>query len=72
MSFLGCLFAALFVVLFMLLSFGLSLINAVLRLFGIRLPKAGQKGNAEVRSEAQPQKKRFADDEGEYVDFEEV
>lgn len=72
MNVLGCLLMAVFVVLFAVLAFGVSLLSAILRLFGIKLPQMGQKHDTDVRSDAQPQKKHFADDEGEYVDFEEV
>lgn len=63
---------AVFAVFLALLSLGLSFVNAVFRLFGINLPLGRKKRDTEVHSESQPQKKRYADGEGEYVDFEEV
>lgn len=73
MQILGCLFMILFVGLFVLVSFGLSIINAVLRLFGFNRPSTTFRDERQSApaSEDQP-KKVFEDNEGEYIDFEEV
>ena len=62
-----------------MLSFGLSILNFLFRLFGINFPVSSTRfrrddfQNTETpKPEAEPQKRIFEDNEGEYVDFEEV
>ena len=75
MQLLGCLFMLLFMGFFLVLAFGMSVLNVVLRLFGINSPRTPfrdeEAAPAEPTESAEP-KRVFSDDEGEYVDFEEV
>ena len=73
MQILGCLFMIVFVGLFMVVAFGLSIINAVLRFLGFKRPATTfrEEAPSAPASDAQP-KKVFDDNEGEYIDFEEV
>ena len=72
MQILGCLFVLLFFGLFLILGLGFSFLQVVARLFGLGRRTTSSRENVEKQSEPQKQPKRFADDEGEYVDFEEV
>jgi hypothetical protein len=74
----GCLFMLIFLALFVVLAFGLSILSAFLRLFGIKLPINGTRHQSSVKSndpqqpDSEQPKRVFSDNEGEYVDFEEV
>lgn len=72
MQILGCLLMLLFVGFFLVVGLGLSFVSAVLRLFGFGRSRTTLKDEIESPDDAPQQKKVFSDDEGEYVDFEEV
>ena len=79
MHFLGCLLSVLLIGVFVVLSFGLSILNFLFRLFGINFPISskhfrhdGFQTTETQKPDAEPQKRIFEDNEGEYVDFEEV
>ena len=73
MRVLCCLGMLLLVGFFVVLSFGFSILNLILRFFGINQFNYTNKDNI---TEQPPQdskpKKTIPDDEGEYVEFEEV
>ena len=73
MQIFGCLIMIVLVGFFMVVAFGLSIIDAVLRLFGFKCmgKTSRDKKQSTPTSDAQP-KKVFDDNEGEYIDFEEV
>ena len=63
----------------MVLSFGLSILNFLFRLFGINFPisskhfrRDGFQNTEAPKPDAEPQKRIFEENEGEYIDFEEV
>ncbi len=72
MQFIGCLLSLLLVGFFIVLSFGISIVRVVMRMLGFDV--FGPKRNApDVQTPKEPQRQQvFKDDEGEYVDFEEV
>ncbi|MBQ6189972.1 MAG: hypothetical protein IJK45_07370 [Bacteroidaceae bacterium] len=73
MRVLGCLGMLLLTGIFVVLSFGFSILNLIMRFFGINLPDLTGKDNIAEPSNKEPQsKKTIPDDEGEYVEFEEV
>lgn len=73
MRVLGCLGMLLLVGFFVVLSFGFSILNLIMRFFGINLPDFAGKDNIAEPTNKEPQsKKTIPDDEGEYVEFEEV
>lgn len=73
MYLLGCFFMLILVVLFWFIGIGLSILTFFFRLFGINYPRTNHKHNNSQSSEkSQQQKKVFSDNEGEYIDFEEV
>ena len=58
---------------FVVLSFGFSILNLIMRFFGISQPDFMNKNNvSEPTNEDSKPKKTIPDDEGEYVEFEEV
>ena len=73
MQVLGCLLTLLLAGFIIVLSVGFSIIDAVLRMFGLgrRRPTINRDEQPTTAS-VEPQKKKIADDEGEYIDFEEV
>ena len=73
MQVLGCLLTLLLAGFIIVLSVGFSIIDAVLRMFGLgrRRPTINQDEQPTTAS-VEPQNKKIADDEGEYIDFEEV
>ena len=63
----------------MVLSFGLSILNFLFRLFGINFPVSSTRFRRDSsqfteapNADVEPQKRIFEEGEGEYVDFEEV
>ena len=68
----GCLVMLLFVGFFVVVGFGLSILNIILRMMGINRPPTSFRSTEKTKEESQRQQKRFADGQGEYVDFEEV
>lgn len=73
MRVLGCLGMLLLVGFFVVLSFGFSILNLIMRFFGISRPDLADKDNIPDATGKEPQRKKtIPDDEGEYVDFEEV
>ncbi len=74
MRFLGCLLMLFFVGFFVIFGLGMSFLQAIIRMFS-----GGRYGDNNVskpttNSQAESEKRQqvFSDDEGEYVDFEEV
>lgn len=67
----GCLAMLLFVGFFVVVSLGMSFLQAIYRLF---TGNGSRSRKEEIRQTNEPssQTKVFADNEGEYVDFEEV
>ena len=58
---------------FVVLSFGFSILNLIMRFFGISQPDFMNKNSvSESANEDSKPKKTIPDDEGEYVEFEEV
>lgn len=73
MRMLGCLGMIFFLGLFIVLSLGMSVVGTVLRLLGFNWPKAEERENVAPSSTSASQTtKTIPDDEGEYIDFEEV
>lgn len=73
MRMLGCLGMIFFLGLFIVLSLGLSVVGTVLRLLGFSWTKAEERENVAPTSTSTSQTtKIIPDDEGEYIDFEEV
>ncbi|MBQ8968119.1 MAG: DUF4834 family protein [Bacteroidaceae bacterium] len=72
MHFFGCLIALFLSGFLLLVAFGLSLLDFLLRLLGIRRPRTIADAPEDGPNEPASQKRVFDDDEGEYVDFEEV
>ena len=72
MGIIGCLLSLLFVGFFVILSFGLSILGAILRLFGFNVPGPKRDEAAPQSPESSQRQRVFEDGEGEYVDFEEV
>ncbi|MBQ8050573.1 MAG: DUF4834 family protein [Bacteroidaceae bacterium] len=63
----------LFVGFFVVASFGLSIIQMLMRLFGINTrQRTTLQGDETSHPDSQAQKRVFTEDEGEYVDFEEI
>ena len=78
MNILGCLLALLFVGFFFHIGVVSALVDGVLRLLGIRRPRTTLRDSEEQTTQGQAKgsegqrPKVFDDDDGEYVDFEEV
>ena len=73
MRMLGCLGMIFFLGLFIVLSLGMSVVGTVLRLLGFSWPKVEERENVAPSSTSASQTtKTIPDDEGEYIDFEEV
>ncbi len=79
MYIIGCLLSVLLIGVFLVLSFGLSILSFLFRLFGINFPVSSthfwhdaSQSTTSQEPDKEPQKRIFEDNEGEYVDFEEV
>lgn len=78
MNILGCLLSLLLVGFFLIIGVVSALVDGVLRFLGLRNPRPTLRDTEEQSSQAQgkaneaERPKVFDDDEGEYVDFEEV
>lgn len=90
----GCLFGGIILVFFLILAFGLLILQKVLSLFGIRIPiekiirvnmggqpftfdgnnpsNSSRQQTTTTKSSVTDKKQMYADDEGEYVEFEEI
>lgn len=72
MQVLGCLLMSLIAGFFIVLGLGFSLLRSILRLFGINVPRMTVRSNQPEPEENAEQRKVFSDDEGEYIDFEDI
>lgn len=73
MQILGCLLMSLLAGFFVLLSLGFSILEGLLRFLGFGKRRDTLRDErADQPQPSEPTKKVFSDDEGEYVDFEEV
>ena len=74
MRLLGCLLMLVFVGFFVVASFGLSVIQLILRMLGVDVrSRSTLRSNDEPKQpDAPTPKRKFPDEEGEYIDFEEV
>ncbi len=73
MQLLGCLLSIVLIILFAILGFGLSILSFILRLLGVNTSRTSfQKPETPQQPSDTPQTRVFQDNEGEYVDFEEV
>ena len=72
MYLLGCFFMLLLMAVFWFIGIGLSILTFILRFFGINYPRSRNQNKPSQPEQPKQKKKRYADDEGEYVDFEEV
>ena len=74
MRVLGCLLMLVFLGFFLIASFGLSVLQIIMRMLGFDSRSRSSLHNEKKvsRPKQEPKKPVISDDEGEYVDFEEV